>query len=274
MHAVVPFHDVSTGLRLRLLSYNIQVGIAAAGFRDYVFHGWKHLLPCTQRLNNLHRIARMIRGFDMVGLQELDSGSLRSGFINHAEYLAREAKFPHWCDKTNRKLWKVARHSMGLLSKYAPTGISRHDLPARLPGRGALMVSFGNRENPLVLVLAHLSLSRSARCFQMEYLSGLIRGYKHVILMGDLNCSPDSRELSRFLHETNLCMPYSDLFTYPSWNPKKNLDHILVSPTITTGPVEVLNYALSDHLPITMEITLPMEVLPPGGSACWKTEAA
>ncbi|MDX9762501.1 MAG: endonuclease/exonuclease/phosphatase family protein [Desulfomonilia bacterium] len=274
MHAVVPFHDDSTGIRLRLLSYNIQVGIAAAGFSDYVFHGWEHLLPSTQRIRNLHRIARMIRDFDIVGLQELDSGSLRSGFINHAEYLAREAKFPHWCDKTNRKLWKVARHSMGLLSKYAPIGISRHELPARLPGRGALVARFGSPENPLVLVLAHLSLSRSARCFQMEYLSELIRDCRHVILMGDLNCSPNSRELSRFLCETSLCMPYPELFTYPSWNPKKHLDHILVSPTIATGPVEVLNYSLSDHLPITMEVSLPEEVLLPGGSEGRKTQAA
>lgn len=137
MNAMVPFNDIASGFKLRLLSYNIQVGISAAGFRDYVLHGWKHILPCPQRLKNLHRIARVIRDFDVVGLQELDSGSLRSGFINHAEYLAREAEFPHWFDKTNRKLWKVARHSMGLLSKYAPISISRHDLPARVPGRGS-----------------------------------------------------------------------------------------------------------------------------------------
>jgi len=274
MHVVAPFHDHSKGIRLRLLSYNIQVGIAATGFSDYVFHGWKHLLPSTQRLKNLRRIARMIRDFDIVGLQELDSGSLRSGFINHAEYLAREAKFPHWCDKTNRKLWKMARHSMGLLSRYAPIGVSRHDLPARLSGRGALVARFGNPENPLVLVLAHLSLGRNARCFQMEYLSGLIRGCKHVILMGDLNCSPDSRELSLFLRETGLRMSYPALFTYPSWKPKKHLDHILVSPTIVTGPVEALSYTLSDHLPITMEVSLPEEVLLPGGSKGRKAQAA
>jgi len=274
MNAMVPFNDIASGFKLRLLSYNIQVGISAAGFRDYVLHGWKHILPCPQRLKNLHRIARVIRDFDVVGLQELDSGSLRSGFINHAEYLAREAEFPHWFDKTNRKLWKVARHSMGLLSKYAPISISRHDLPARVPGRGALVVCFGNPEDPLVLVLVHLSLSRSARCFQMEYLGELVRGYNHVILMGDLNSGAESLELLRFLRETNLRMPYSNLFTYPSWKPRKHLDHILVSPSIRIGSVKVLNYPLSDHLPITMEVSLPEDVMMPGSGASRKNLAA
>jgi endonuclease/exonuclease/phosphatase family metal-dependent hydrolase len=265
--------DVAESITLRLLSYNIQVGIAATGFRDYVLSGWKHILPCSQRLVNLHRIARMISDFDVVGLQELDGGSLRSGYINHAEFLAHEARFPHWFDKTNRKLWKVARHSMGMLSRYAPIRIDSHELPARLPGRGALSVSFGNPEDPLVLIMAHLSLSRSARRVQMEYLGGIMSGYRNVIFMGDLNCSPQSRELSRFLGETGLSMPYSNLFTYPSWNPTKHLDHILVSPGICVGSVKVLECPFSDHLPMTMEVTLSPNVLMPG-SREWLEGAA
>ncbi|MFY9398168.1 MAG: endonuclease/exonuclease/phosphatase family protein [Desulfomonilia bacterium] len=261
------------GVALRLLSYNVQVGIAAKGFRDYLLSGWKHILPSSRRLDNLHRIARMISGFDIVGLQEIDGGSLRSGYINHADYLAREAGFPHWFDKTNRKLWKVARHSMGILSRYAPNRIESHVLPARLPGRGALAVSFGNPEDPLVLIMAHLSLGRKARRDQMEYLSAIMSGYDNVILMGDLNCSAQSREMSRFLSQTGLCMPYSDLQTYPSWNPRRHLDHILVSPGIRVHEVKVLKCPFSDHLPMTMEVTVPRNVLMCPGRE-WLNEAA
>lgn len=260
--------------KLRLLSYNIQVGITATRYRDYIFQSWKHFLPYRNRMNNLKQIALMIRDYDVVGLQELDSGSLRSGFINHAEYLANLAGFPHWYDKTNRTLWKVARHSMGLLSRYAPIHIDRHNLPARMPGRSALVVHFGNPEDPLVLVLAHLSLSRKARIMQMEYVGELIRDYKHVILMGDLNCGCDSKELSTLLEETQLRMPYSDLLTYPSWKPKKHVDHILVSPTIEINSVQVLNCTMSDHLPIAMEISLPEEVFLSRGESCAKPKAA
>ena len=106
--------------RLRLLSYNIQAGIAANSYRHYLTHSWKHILPCPKRLDNLDRIARLLGGFDIVGLQEVDGGSLRSGFINQTEYLALSARFPYWHDQTNRNLGKFAQHSTGLLSRLCP----------------------------------------------------------------------------------------------------------------------------------------------------------
>ena len=262
------------GAKLRLLAYNIQVGIPAARCRDYLLHLWQYLLPYSRRIHNLHRIALLISAFDMVGLLELDSGSLRSDFINYTEYLAQEAQFPHWFEKVNRQWGKVASHSMGLLTRYRPTGFSRHNLPALVPGRGALKVCFGSQDDPLVLVLVHLSLGRGARIAQMEFLSGLIEGYRNVIIMGDLNCGCNSPEIKGLLKKANLRMPYSNLSTYPSWNPRRHLDHILVSPTIGIESVGVLNYPFSDHLPIAMEITVPESVLLPQGSTFAKARAA
>jgi endonuclease/exonuclease/phosphatase family metal-dependent hydrolase len=260
--------------RLRLLTYNIQVGIPAARYRDYLFHVWKYLLPYSSRMHNLSKIARMISEFDMVGLLELDSGSLRSGFINHAEYLAKEARFPHWFEKINRQWGKVACHSMGLLTRYPPIEISRHNLPALVSGRGALKLCFGNQDDPLVMVLVHLSLGKGARLAQMEFVNGLIKGYRNVIIMGDLNCGCDSRELIGLLEKADLRMPYSNLSTYPSWNPSRHLDHILVSPTIGIESVRVLNYPFSDHLPIAMEISVPGNVFLPQGGRYVKAKAA
>jgi endonuclease/exonuclease/phosphatase family metal-dependent hydrolase len=253
--------------RLRLLTYNIQVGIPAARYRDYLFHVWKYLLPSSRRIQNLDRIARMISEFDMVGLLELDSGSLRSGFINYTEYLAQVARFPHWYEKVNRQWGKIACHSMGLLTRYPPIEISRHNLPALVPGRGALKVCFGNPDDPLVMVLVHLSLGRSARMTQIEFVRDLVEGYRNVIIMGDLNCGCSSKELNVLLEQGGLRMPYSNLSTYPSWKPTRHLDHILVSPTIGIESVRVLKYAFSDHLPIAMDIIVPGSVfLPMGGS--------
>jgi endonuclease/exonuclease/phosphatase family metal-dependent hydrolase len=264
----------SSSSRLRLLSYNIQVGISAARYRDYLFHLWQYLLPYSRRIHNLRRIARMISEFDMVGLLELDGGSLRSGFVNYAEYLAQEARFPHWYEKVNRQWGKVACHSMGLLTRYQPIEVSRHNLPALVSGRGALKVCFGNQDDPLVLVLLHLSLGRGARLAQMEFVSGLIKGYRNVIIMGDLNCGYSSRELALLLEKADLRMPYSNLSTYPSWNPSRHLDHILVSPTIGIDSVDVLNYPFSDHLPIAMEIRVPGSVFLPQGGSYPKARAA
>ena len=44
-------------------------------------------------LPNLDKIAQLIKEFDIVALQEVDAGSLRSQFINQTEYLAKKADF-------------------------------------------------------------------------------------------------------------------------------------------------------------------------------------
>ena len=45
---------------LRIMSYNIQVGISTKRPHHYLTHSWKHILPHTQRLTNLDRVARLM----------------------------------------------------------------------------------------------------------------------------------------------------------------------------------------------------------------------
>ena len=54
--------------------------------------------------------------------------------------------------------------------------------------------------------------------------------------------------------------PLHGMNTFPSWRPRRNIDHILVTPTVEVAKAEVLNYPLSDHLPISMEVVLPKHV--------------
>ena len=246
--------------RLRLLSYNIQTGIATSRYRHYLTHSWKHVLPSTQRLENLDRIARLARGFDIVGLQEADAGSLRSGYINQTEYLALQGHFPHWYDQTNRNFGHLGQHSLGLLSRLRPSEIHEERLPGRIPGRGALVAQYGQGPEALAVIIVHLALGRRARLQQLEYLSDRVRAYRHVVLMGDFNCSADSPEMNWLFARTRLCEPAPGLHTFPSWRPARNIDHILVSPTLTVQNVSVLNQPISDHLPIVMDVVLPPEI--------------
>ena len=105
-------HLESTGLpadsRLRLLSFNIQVGISTEKYRHYLTRGWQHLLPHNGRAGNLQKIGDLLGDFDLVALQEADGGSLRSGFLNQTQYLAESAGFPYWSHQPNRKVAKVA----------------------------------------------------------------------------------------------------------------------------------------------------------------------
>jgi endonuclease/exonuclease/phosphatase family metal-dependent hydrolase len=78
--------------------------------------------------------------------------------------------------------------------------------------------------------------------------------------MGDLNCKSDSEEIDWLLARTDLREPTHGLHTFPSWRPRRNIDHILVSSSLEVENIAVLNHPLSDHLPIVMEVVLPPEV--------------
>src|SRR5689334_9216046 len=125
-HVIGPLPALTSSLksetqrRLRLLSFNIQAGIASSKYRHYLTQSWKHVLPYPERLETLDRIAALSMDFDLVGIQESDAGSLRSAFINQTEYLATRAGFPYWYDQTNRNLGHFAQHSLGLLSRFRP----------------------------------------------------------------------------------------------------------------------------------------------------------
>ncbi len=245
------------GERLQLLSYNIQAGIATTRYRHYLTHSWRHVLPCPSRLDNLDRIASLLQGFDVVGLQEADGGSLRSGFVNLTEYLALQAHFPWWYDQTNRDLGKFAQHTLGMLSRYVPTDVAELRLPGVIPGRGALAVRFGHGSGTLLVVIAHLALGRRARLRQLAFLADVLEDAPHAVLMGDLNCEFDSLEMDWLLARTDLCPPPASLHTFPSWRPQRHIDHILVSPSLAVRDVRVINLSISDHLPIAAEIELP-----------------
>ena len=247
------------GKRLRILSYNIQTGIETSRYHHYLTHSWKHVLPHPERFNNLDRIAKLTREYDIVGLQEVDGGSLRSGFINQTEYLALRGRFPYWFDQRNRDLGHLGQHSIGLLTRFRPSEITEVKLPGVIPGRGALTVRFGDGEDAVLIMIAHLALGRRARMQQLGYLADLISDFRHVMLMGDLNCTSDSPELQWLQSRTWLREPVYDLKTFPSWRPRRSLDHILVSPFIAVERVEVLPYLISDHLPVAMDIRLPEE---------------
>ena len=249
--------ETCMGQKIRLLSYNIQAGISTARYRHYITHSWKHVLPHAQRFSNLDRIGHLVKEYDIVGLQELDAGSLRSGYVNLTEYLSEKSGLPFWYDQTNRHIGRFARHSTGLLSRFYPAEIVEHRLPGRIPGRGALMIRYGTKHDSLVVMILHMALGRRARLRQFDYISEIVNEYRHVILMGDLNCPSESVEMDYLINRTLMTEPVHEMHTFPSWRPQRNIDHILVTPTLQVDNVRVLNYSLSDHLPIEMEITLP-----------------
>lgn len=244
--------------RLRILSFNMQAGMGMGQPHHYLTRSWQHVLPHPRNREHLERIAQMLGSYDLVALQEVDGGSLRSAFVNQVEHLATSAGFPFWYQQLNRDLGQLGQYSNGLLSRPLPFRIEEYELPG-LRGRGALLGRYGGGDHPLVVLNLHLALSRRARERQLGFIAELIEGEPHVVVMGDLNCNlaelAESPLGRRDWHWLDDALP-----TYPSWRPSRQIDHILVSPSLQIGEVAVLDTRLSDHRPLSLELILPPEL--------------
>lgn len=259
--SVPPGTDPSDGDafgRLRLLSCNIVAGASVGRYSDYVTRSW---LPHPGKRANLDALARSIEDFDVVGLQEADAGTLRSGFVNQTQYIAESAGFPYWSHQPNRRVSRLAQSANGLISRIEPSEVIDHPLPGRIPGRGALLARFGAGADALTVVISHLSLGPEARMRQLGFIAELLADAPHAVLMGDLNCAADSAELRELYRRTSLTPPLAPPPTFPSWRPRRAIDHILVSESLQIDSLWTLPQAFSDHLPVAASVTLPRGLL-------------
>jgi len=244
---------------LRLLSFNIHAATSAAGFHHYLMHSWRQVLPHAQRVHNLDEIAALVAEYDMVGLQEVDSGSLRSGYVNQSRYIAAHAGMPYWFHQANRKVGTMAYAGNGFLARYQPRAVEEHRLPGAIPGRGSLVMRFGG-DNGLVVAVVHLALGPRARGQQLEYMSRQLEGEPRLIVMGDLNTRAGTTAVRAFREVLDLEAPTAGLASYPSWQPQRAIDHILVSRGLKTRDERVIETTVSDHCPVALTVEIPAEV--------------
>ena len=251
--------------RLRLLSCNILAGASVQRYSEYVTRSLNAVLPGRSKIDNLDRLAALLPQFDVIGLQEADAGSLRSGFLNQTRYLAETSGMPYWSHQPNRPVAKLSHTANGLISRIEPSAVIDYPLPGRLRGRGALLAKFGEGRDALAVMVAHLSLSAPSRARQLGFIAELLEDYPHVVLMGDLNTDVGSIEMRQLFARSRLQPPAQPTPTFPSWKPKRALDHILASPSVALEKVWTLPQAFSDHLALAAEIRLPADKQPPRG---------
>jgi len=237
---------------LRLLSANIQAGHSTRAYRDYVVRGWGHVLP-NGKQRNLDALAELARGFDIVGLQESDPGSLRSGFRNQTRDLAERGGFPYWSHQPNRSVAGIAGSANGLLARRPPRQVLDYPLPGRIAGRGVMLARFDDGDAAWTLAVTHLSLGVPSRRRQLDFLGELLADHPRAVLMGDFNCPADAPELANLYRRTALMPPPERIATFPSWAPARSLDHVL------TAGFEITEYrtapaAASDHLAVAVTL--------------------
>jgi len=106
--------------------------------------------------------------------------------------------------------------------------------------------------------VVHLGLRRRTRARQLAYLNALLNERDHTLVLGDLNCESDELCLLPGIRAAGYPV-LKEQFTFPSWRPRRRLDHVLVTPNVDVIEAQVLNDRLSDHLPVATEVRLRLE---------------
>lgn len=236
------------------LSYNIQAGIGTQRRSDYLTRVHRQILPGRPKLRNLEKIADYIRPFDVVCLQEVDFGGLRSGFLNQANFLKERGGFPFMASQINRKVGRISLHGNVILSRRYIRKQQTYLLPGSITGRGLLVVELETKR-PLFVGNTHFSLGEKDQRRQFEFVDSVLGLKERVILSGDFNCTPDSTVLREFDDKSELDMVTEDHHkAYPAWKPERAIDHIFVSKFLGPQTCEVGNVRYSDHLPLHLKV--------------------
>ena len=246
---------------LRLMTYNVHSCVGMDGKLD------------------AERVARVIARSrpDIVALQELDVGRVRTHGIDQAHQIARYLEMDfhfHPALNVEEELYGDAVLShlpMRLVKAGALPGLA--DKPGLEP-RGALWVAVEHGGQQIQVINTHLGLSPRERMAQVDaLLSEEWLGHEAcrdpVIFCGDLNALPRSRtyrRLARRLKDVqNEAREHRPRGTFSSRFPSMRIDHMFIGPGLVVGDIEVPDSELvrvaSDHLPLLTELRLEREDL-------------
>jgi endonuclease/exonuclease/phosphatase family metal-dependent hydrolase len=226
------------------------------------------------------RIAEVIAACepDIVALQEIDVGRVRTGGIDQAGAIARELGMQPHFHPAMRMLGEL--YGNAILTRSPSHLVKGALLPSpasftRFEPRAALWVRTELAGRRLDIVNTHLGLTRAERSMQVGALLGheWLDGWDKegaLILTGDFNVGRRSRSYRRLaacLRPARDSAGKRRLRTFPSRLPILSLDHVFVSDLVETADVRTVRTRLtrlaSDHLPLLAEfrmLQLPTEM--------------
>jgi len=243
---------------MRLLLYNIRYGVGAGASMHMPLPGAGYLLG---NQNVLPDITTFIKSMDpdIVGLIEVDTGSIRSRKINQAETIAAELgmnssyEIKYGANSINQLLPIIRKQGNAFLAAHRVHGERFHYFDT---GIKRLIIELEMDEFSVFLV--HLSLKYRHRHLQLRKLYDLIeQSEKPVIVAGDFNTFWGEDEIYLFLRAAGLRSANTEsLPSYPSRSPRKELDFVLYQEGIRVTHFEIPLVRHSDHLPLICDFEI------------------
>ena len=243
---------------MRLLLYNIRYAVGGGASMHMPIPGAGYVLGNQSVLPEITRFIKSLDP-DVVGLIEVDTGSIRSRKVNQAEKIAADLGMntsyeTKYGEKSLNQILPIVRKQgnafmaaprvHGEKFHYFDTGIKRLIIELEM--------------DDYAVFLVHLSLKYRHRHLQLRRLYDLIQETsKPVVVAGDFNTFWGENEIYLFMKAAGLTSAnIESLPTYPSRAPRKELDFILYQDGIQVTGFDVPDVKLSDHLPLVCDFEL------------------
>lgn len=243
---------------MRLLLYNIRYATGTGAAFHLPLPGAGYLRSNRKVLTRITEFIRAEKS-DVVGLIEVDTGSVRTGMVNQAEHIA--AQIGHYSTyeckygrssfnqfvpivRKQANAFLSAPHVTGERFHYFDTGIKRLIIELEL--------------EDVCVFLVHLSLKFRQRQYQLRSLHDLVvQAKKPVIVAGDFNAFWGTHEIYLFMRASGLRSANTQgLPSFPSRVPRIELDFILVSEGIEVTDFRVPDVRFSDHRPLVCDFNV------------------
>lgn len=242
--------------QIRIMTYNVHSCIGMDG------------------KTSTERVAEVIyrSGADVVALQEVDTGLVRTGLSDQAREIAAILNMHfHFHPSLYRE---EGAYGNALLSRFPLRLRQGGALPAppgsrRFEKRGVLWAEVSFPERPVQVIATHFGLVRPERILQVLTLLGPEwLGHPEcsspVVVCGDFNSMPRSqvyrRMVDRFQDVQHSLAGWRPKKTWPSRYPVIRIDHMFISPDFTVEeiavPLDLLTRKASDHLPLIASVNL------------------
>lgn len=259
-HAAPSAQPITTP-RLRVLSLNAAHGRAVS------FH--QALLSREEIRANLAAVGNVLlrEAADVVALQEIDGPSVWSGDIDQVRRLAQLAGYRHsWRGSHGTSFGPVELDYGTALISHLPlhAAASRRFDASWRDNKGFVtatvaMPGFGDLEVNVASV--HLDFLRaSVRADQIQTLIATFRERSRpLVIVGDFNCTWEEQTCLPALWRALGVRPYApaqEAPTFPSDDPHRRIDWILISEDLEFNGYSTLEDEISDHRAIVADLGL------------------
>ena len=233
----------------RFLLYNIRYAAGTGAGFNLPVPGAGYLRGNRENLLNIREFIKSMDP-DIVGLIEVDTGSIRTGMVNQAEIIAGhlghytiyESKYGE--DSLNSRLPIVRKQGNAFLAAPRVHGERFHYFEL---GIKRLIIELELED--VAIFLVHLSLKYRHRQSQLRRL--------HELVAGDFNPFWGEDELYLFMEASGMrSANVEKLPSYPSQAPRKELDFILYGPGIEMVDFQIPRVCFSDHLPLVCDFRI------------------